>query len=217
MIAAHVDEMALMRSVYGRSNDHVQAHYELQTGMIRGLSDRGLLGDVRARIGESRACPGSCDLRPPRRAVRRTGQLERRIHAGRLPGHGVPPSGDPIIDLKPPADVTPDQQRARLDLLAKLNELHDRKVSRQLGAGGADLVVRARVPDAELRARSGGHEHESEAHQEALRSGQRHHGTVRQAVPDGAPPGRARRAIRAALPWRPGQSDRTTPGTRTTT
>src|SRR5207247_1157027 len=33
-------------------------------------------------------------------------------------------SGDPIVDLKPPAGVTPDQQRARLDTLAKLNELH---------------------------------------------------------------------------------------------
>ena len=32
-------------------------------------------------------------------------------------------SGDPIVDLKPPAGVTPEQQRARLDLLAKLNEL----------------------------------------------------------------------------------------------
>src|SRR5262249_51988367 len=29
----------------------------------------------------------------------------------------------PIIDLKPPAGITPEQQRARLDLLAKLNAL----------------------------------------------------------------------------------------------
>ena len=28
-IASHVDEMALLRSVFGKSNDHVQAHYEL--------------------------------------------------------------------------------------------------------------------------------------------------------------------------------------------
>ena len=31
-------------------------------------------------------------------------------------------AGDPIVDLKPPAGVTPEQQRARLDMLAKLNE-----------------------------------------------------------------------------------------------
>src|SRR5258705_9949010 len=32
-------------------------------------------------------------------------------------------SGAPITDLKPPAEVSPEQQRDRLDLLAKLNEL----------------------------------------------------------------------------------------------
>ena len=31
-------------------------------------------------------------------------------------------TGDPIVDLKPPAGLTPDDQRARLDALAKLNE-----------------------------------------------------------------------------------------------
>ena len=34
-IAEHVDDLALLRSVYGKSNDHVQAHYELTQGMIR--------------------------------------------------------------------------------------------------------------------------------------------------------------------------------------
>src|SRR5678816_110784 len=33
-IAKHVDELAWMRSIYGKSNDHVQAHYELNTGKI---------------------------------------------------------------------------------------------------------------------------------------------------------------------------------------
>src|SRR5262252_1131589 len=34
-VAQHVDDLALLRSVYGKSNDHVQASYELATGMIR--------------------------------------------------------------------------------------------------------------------------------------------------------------------------------------
>ena len=63
-------------------------------------------------------------------------------------------SGDPIIDLKPPAEVSPEQQRERLDLLAKLNEMDLREVSRQLRAGGADFVLRAGLPDAGLRAGS---------------------------------------------------------------
>lgn len=36
-------------------------------------------------------------------------------------------SGVPIIDLKPPDSVTADQQRARLDLLGKLNEMDAKK------------------------------------------------------------------------------------------
>ena len=34
-LATKVDELALLRSVVGQSNDHVQAHYEMSTGMIR--------------------------------------------------------------------------------------------------------------------------------------------------------------------------------------
>src|SRR5437660_8390340 len=33
-IARHVDEIAFIRSLYGKSNDHVQATYELNTGKI---------------------------------------------------------------------------------------------------------------------------------------------------------------------------------------
>ena len=32
-------------------------------------------------------------------------------------------AGTPIVDLKPPSSVSPEQQRDRLDLLAKLNEI----------------------------------------------------------------------------------------------
>src|SRR6266542_4924511 len=34
-LAQHVDQMAFLRSCYGKSNDHVQAAYELTSGMIR--------------------------------------------------------------------------------------------------------------------------------------------------------------------------------------
>src|SRR6202007_2880445 len=33
-LSQHVDEIAFLRSVYGRSNDHVQGTYEMQTGQI---------------------------------------------------------------------------------------------------------------------------------------------------------------------------------------
>ena len=34
-LGQHVDEIAFIHSVYGKSNDHVQAHYEMQSGQIR--------------------------------------------------------------------------------------------------------------------------------------------------------------------------------------
>jgi len=50
-------------------------------------------------------------------------QLEFRLHARGLPGTVFRAAGLPIIDLKPPDSVLPEQQRARLDLLDRLNEL----------------------------------------------------------------------------------------------
>jgi hypothetical protein len=48
--------------------------------------------------------------------------------AGFLPSayQGTPfgPADNPIVDLKPAAGVTPEQQRQRLDMLSKLNEMH---------------------------------------------------------------------------------------------
>src|SRR6516165_5319976 len=46
-------------------------------------------------------------------------------------------SGDPIVDLKPPAGMTAESQRARLDALAKLNELDMEKFP-----GNSELAAR---------------------------------------------------------------------------
>ena len=46
-------------------------------------------------------------------------------------------TGDPIVDLKPPAGLTADEQRARLDTLAKLNELDMQKFP-----GNSELAAR---------------------------------------------------------------------------
>jgi hypothetical protein len=46
-------------------------------------------------------------------------------------------AGVPIIDLKPPESVTPDQQRAQLGLLEKLNEMDARKYP-----GNSELTAR---------------------------------------------------------------------------
>ncbi len=56
-ISQHVDEIAFLRSVYGRSNDHVQGTYEMQTGQINlGIPQRRIMGHLRARARSRRAC-----------------------------------------------------------------------------------------------------------------------------------------------------------------
>src|SRR6266481_84561 len=123
-VAQHVDDLALLRSVYGKSNDHVQAHYELATGMIRmGFPSVGSW--VTSGLGsENKGLPAFVVIYDAH-----GGPFGGPANwsAGFMPasyqGTVFRPSGTPIVDLKPPEDVHPEQQRARLDLLARLNEI----------------------------------------------------------------------------------------------
>ncbi len=123
-IAKHVDEIAFIRSMYGRSNDHVQATYEMQTGQIRmGFPSVGSW--VTYGLGsESSSLPAFVVM-----TDYRGGPLggPNDWSAGFMPasyqGTQFRASGDPIVDLVPPQGMTPEAQRARLDVLAKLNEM----------------------------------------------------------------------------------------------
>ena len=138
-LSQHVDEIAFLRSVYGRSNDHVQGTYEMQTGQINlGIPERRLVGHLRPGLGSRPAC---------RRIVvmtdARGGPLggPNDWSAGFMPaayqGTLFRSTGDPIVDLKPPAGMTAEDQRARLDALAKLNELDMQKFP-----GNSELAAR---------------------------------------------------------------------------
>jgi hypothetical protein len=134
----HVDDLAFIHSVYGKSNDHVQAHYEMQSGQIRvGFPAAGSW--VTYGLGcESTSLPAFVVINDPR-----GGPIGGPTNwsAGYMPAafQGTPfrALGDPIMDLKPVAGMTPDSQRARLDLLAKLNELDMEKYP-----GASDLAAR---------------------------------------------------------------------------
>jgi len=127
-VAAKVDQIALIRSMYGKSNDHVLAHYELATGMIR-MGFPSLGSWVSYGLGtENQSLPAFVVIYDAR-----GGPFGGPANwsAGFMPpafqGTIFRSSGDPIIDLRPPGDMSPDQQRARLDLLAKLNDLDRQK------------------------------------------------------------------------------------------
>jgi hypothetical protein len=137
-LGQHVDEIAFIHSVFGKSNDHVQAHYEMQSGQIRvGFPAAGSW--ITYGLGtESASLPAFVVINDPR-----GGPIGGPTNwsAGYMPavyqGTLFRAAGDPIVDLKPVAGMTVDTQRARLDLLAKLNELDMEKYP-----GSSELAAR---------------------------------------------------------------------------
>ena len=137
-IGQHVDEIAFIHSVYGKSNDHVQAHYEMQSGQIRvGFPSAGSW--ITYGLGtESTSLPAFVVINDAR-----GGPIGGPTNwsAGYMPaayqGTIFRAAGDPIVDLKPVQGMTPETQRSRLDLLAKLNELDMEKYP-----GSSDLAAR---------------------------------------------------------------------------
>ena len=127
-VAGIVDDIALVRSCQGRSNDHVLAHYEWNTGSLRmGFPSVGSW--VTYGLGtENQSLPAFVVIYDPR-----GGPFSGPTNwsSGFLPaayqGTVFRSSGDPVLDLNPPDDVTPEQQRARLDHLAMLNDEHAKK------------------------------------------------------------------------------------------
>src|SRR5919201_4358767 len=123
-VGGHADEIAFIRSVYGQSNDHVQATYEMQMGQTR-MGFPSLGSWVTYGLGsENASLPAYVVIHDPRGGP--IGGVTD-WSAGFLPasyqGTLFRATGDPIVDLTPPSSVSPEQQRARLDLLARLNEL----------------------------------------------------------------------------------------------
>jgi hypothetical protein len=137
-LGQHVDELAFIHSVYGKTNDHVQAHYEMQSGQIRvGFPCAGSW--ITYGLGcESTSLPAFVVVNDPR-----GGPIGGPTNwsAGYMPAayQGTPfrAMGDPIMDLRPVAGMTSETQRTRLDLLSKLNELDMEKYP-----GASDLAAR---------------------------------------------------------------------------
>jgi uncharacterized protein DUF1501 len=137
-LSRHVDEIAFLRSVYGRSNDHVQGTYEMQTGQIN-LGFPSLGSWVTYGLGSASSSLPAYVVMTDARGGPLGGPND--WSAGFIPaayqGTLFRSTGDPIVDLKPPAGLTPDDQRARLDTLAKLNELDMQKFP-----GNSELAAR---------------------------------------------------------------------------
>ena len=137
-LSRHVDGIAFLRSVYGRSNDHVQGTYEMQTGQIN-LGFPSVGSWVTYGLGSAASSLPAYVVMTDARGGPLGGPND--WSAGFIPaayqGTQFRSTGDPIVDLKPPAGMTPEGQRARLDALAKLNELDMQKFP-----GNSELAAR---------------------------------------------------------------------------
>ena len=137
-LSRHVDQIAFLRSVYGRSNDHVQGTYEMQTGQIN-LGFPSVGSWVTYGLGSAASSLPAFVVMTDARGGPLGGPND--WSAGFMPaayqGTLFRSTGDPIVDLKPPSGMTPEEQRLRLDALAKLNELDLQKFP-----GNSELAAR---------------------------------------------------------------------------
>ena len=136
-LAEQVDELALIKSCYTESNNHAPAMFQMNSGMARtGFPSAGSW--VLYGLGsENRNLPGFVVLGNNRGS--KGGSLN--WSSGFLPsayqGTLFRSQGSPILNLRRPADVAADDQRAQLDLLATLNAEHQTE-----RPGEADLLAR---------------------------------------------------------------------------
>ena len=127
-VAKKADEIALIRSMYCISNDHAPALYQMNTGSIQ--AGHPSMGSwVTYGLGtENQNLPAFVVF-----SDWRGGPIGGAPNWGNgfMPAafQGTPfrSSGDPIVDLKPPQEMTPDRQRRWLKLLEQLNEENLRK------------------------------------------------------------------------------------------
>jgi len=123
-VAKHVDELAFVKSLYTESNDHVPALYQINTGIGRpgfpstgswityglGSENQNLPGFV--VLGNNQGVKGG--------PINWSAGFLPAAHQGTL----FRPEGNPVLNLRRPKDLTAADQRAQLNLMARLNGDH---------------------------------------------------------------------------------------------
>ena len=138
------DDLCIIRSLHCESNNHAPALFQMNTGFT--LAGRPSMG-AWATYGlgtENDSLPAFVVMWDYRGGPIGGAQ---NWTSGFLPAtfQGTPfrSQGEPIINLSPPSNVTPEQQRARLTLLARLNQRH-------LDANPDEEALAARIYSYEL-------------------------------------------------------------------
>jgi hypothetical protein len=143
-MAKCADDLCVIRSMYCESNNHAPALFQMNTGFL--IPGRPSMGSwVTYGLGaETDRLPAFVVMWDHRGGPIGGAQ---NWSSGFLPAaYQATPlrsQGDPIVDLRPPSNISPEQQLARLKLLAKLNEEH-------LAEHPGELDLAARIASYEL-------------------------------------------------------------------
>lgn len=146
-----VDDMCFIRSIYGDSNNHAPALFEMNTGSI--MQGHPSVGSwVTYGLGtENQDLPGFVVMTDHRGGpIGGAPNWSSGFMPATYQGTVFRASGTPILDLAPGAGVTPEEQRTSLDLLAKLNQEH-------AAAHPGDSDLEARIAAYELAYRMQAH------------------------------------------------------------
>ncbi len=151
-LGQHVDKMAFIHSGFTESNNHSPALFMMNTGLPR-MGYPCVGSWVTYGLGsESQDLPGFVVMSDPRGRGLPKGHAANWGAAflpGVFQGTHLHPKGAPIDNLERAASMSDGEQRAQLDYLQSLNELHRTKLAAESRSLGADRELRAGVPDAE--------------------------------------------------------------------
>lgn len=136
-VAKHVDDIAFIKSCFTESDNHVPAIYQINSGLPRpGFPTAGAW--VTYGLGsENQDLPGYVVLGNTKGAKGGIHNWGNGFLPSTYQGTLFRPTGNPILNLERPADVSRSEQRAQLDLLAQLNQEH-----LHAHPGEADLLAR---------------------------------------------------------------------------
>ena len=139
-----VDEIAFVRSMYAVSNDHAPALFQMNTGSV--LPGHPSMGSwITYGLGSAnQSLPAFVVFTDPRGGpIGGAPNWGNGFMPAAYQGTQFRSAGDPIVDLKPPREMTPERQRRWLNLLGKFNEEH-------LARNPADSELSARMASYEL-------------------------------------------------------------------
>jgi hypothetical protein len=129
-VAKHVDKMAFIKSCYSESNDHVPAIYQLNSGLPRpGFPTAGAW--VTYGLGsENQNLPGYVVMGNTQGAKGGPHNWGSGFLPSTFQGTLFRSKGAPVLNLNRQPEISRQDQRAQLDLMARLNDEHMRRHTR---------------------------------------------------------------------------------------